>query len=323
MRRRLLALVFWLAVFLTTGFIAGESLRLWAVMRRHDPWPAMMAHAGEAGAAAMAALCLLLARLGWLPGVWPRGGAARPVRFGPAQAVWLLLGFIGMELAGLLGFLLLLNIVRVLLMVATREPPLFNAASPGADILATLFGMLAAGCWCAWYIGRRGPARLHDPSPGGIAWRPAPPAGYAMALFAAIAVIAVVMTVLRFLPPNAAKLENLPDARLYATSGWSAAAGILLMVLIAPPLEEFVFRGGMFAALASRFSPLTAGTVTTLAFMAVHAPEKIHYPPGFIDVGLMGAIAAWMRVRFGSIRPGMLLHVLYNAGLVLAVGYVG
>ena len=92
------------------------------------------------------------------------------------------------------------------------------------------------------------------------------------------------------------------------------------MVFIAPPLEEFVFRGGVFAALATRYSPLTAGIVTTLIFVAVHAPEKIYYPPGFIDVGLMAAAAAWMRVKFGSIRPGILLHVLYNAGLLLAVG---
>ncbi len=318
--RRLLALIFWLAIFLSAGFLAGEWGTHWATARRHL-WPAMAAHAGAAGAVAMAALCLLLALLGWLPGIRPRG-AARPVKFGPAQAVWLLLGFIGMEIAGLLGFLILANIVRLLLIVATHKPPLFDAASPGADILAVLCGMLAAGFWCAWYVGRRGPARLRDPGPSGIAWRPAPRAGYAMAFLAAIALIAVVMTLFHFLPPDMMKLEDLPDARLYAVPGWPADGIVLLAVLIAPPVEEFVFRGGMFAALASRFSPLTAGALTTLAFMAVHAPEKIHYPPGFIDVGLMGAIAAWMRVRFGSIRPGMLLHALYNAGLLVAVGYV-
>jgi membrane protease YdiL (CAAX protease family) len=57
--------------------------------------------------------------------------------------------------------------------------------------------------------------------------------------------------------------------------------------------------------------------------MAVHAPEKIYYPAGFIDVGLMAAAAAWMRVKFGSIRPGILLHVLYNAGLLFAAGTMG
>ncbi|OYV33946.1 MAG: hypothetical protein B7Z81_10730, partial [Acidocella sp. 20-61-6] len=91
-------------------------------------------------------------------------------------------------------------------------------------------------------------------------------------------------------------------------------------VFIAPPVEEYVFRGGIFSALASRVSPLWAGVITTLLFVAVHAPEKIHYPAGFIDVGLVGAAAAWMRVRFASIKPGVLLHVLYNAGLMLAAG---
>jgi hypothetical protein len=54
--------------------------------------------------------------------------------------------------------------------------------------------------------------------------------------------------------------------------------------------------------------------------MAAHAPEKMYYPPGFIDVGLMAAAAVMLRLQYRSIRPAILLHVLYNAGSMLAAG---
>jgi membrane protease YdiL (CAAX protease family) len=205
----------------------------------------------------------------------------------------------------------------------THGPPRFPGAGAGANILAVLAGSLAAAGWSIWYIGRRGKTLLHDAGPAGIAWCASSRASYGVAVLLAGLIILIAVGLAHFLPPDAARLANLPDAKLYSAQGWPAAGLLVLAVGIAPPLEEFVFRGGVFAALATRVSPLTAGIVTTLVFVAVHAPEKIHYPPGFVDVGMMAAAAAWMRVRFGSIRPGILLHVLYNAGLLAAVGIAG
>jgi len=320
------ASVIWLAVFLTAGFITGELSRPWLVVGLHNPFWAIWPYAGEAGAVLAAGLFLPLAALRWLPGLRKsrtRIRARKFIKFGPLQAIWLVSGFLLMQLAGLLGFLLLLNTVRFLCMAVTHQPPLFDAAGPGADISATLAGTFAAAGWSFWYVARRGPARLHDAGPSGIAWCRARPQGYGVAVLAAFLIILIVLTLFHFLPPDEAKLDKLPDAKLYDAPGWPAAGILLLVVCIAPPLEEFVFRGGVFAALATRFSPLHAGIITTLVFVAVHAPEKIYYPPGFIDVGLMAAAAAWMRVKFGSIRPGILLHVLYNAGLLVAVGMAG
>lgn len=321
---RLLAAAIWLGVFLTAGFVAGELARPLLVVGLHNPFWAIWPYAGAAGAIVGAGLFLPLAAFRLLPALGKaRAGTRRTIRFGPLQAVWLVIGFLLMQLAGLLGFLLLLNVARILLMALTHRPPFFDAGGPGADISATFAGSFAAAGWSIWYINRRGQARLHDAGPSGIAWCRARPQGYGAAVLIAFLIILVVMLLFHFLPPDAAKLEKLPDAALYDAPGWPAVGIFLLVIFIAPPLEEFVFRGGVFAALATRLSPLAAGIVTTLVFVAVHAPEKIYYPPGFIDVGLMAAAAAWMRVRFGSIRPGILLHVLYNAGLLVAVGLVG
>ena len=53
--------------------------------------------------------------------------------------------------------------------------------------------------------------------------------------------------------------------------------------------------------------------------MIVHAPQKIYYPPGFLDVGLVAVAAVLLRLKYHSIRPGILLHILYNGGSMLAV----
>lgn len=318
---RLLFGLRWLAGFLLAGFLAGEICRPFLVVGLHNPFWAIWPYAGELGAAAAAILFVIAAgfRLARGSRIAARSGP-RPISFGPWQALVLLVGFSVAQLAGLGGFLLLLNALKLAMTLVNHRPPAFDTAGGAADVAATLAGVLTAGYWCIWYIRRRGSVRLRDGSPSGIAWRAGSVPAYGIAVLFAAAIILVVVAVLHFIPPDISALQDLPDSQLFSTPGWPSVAMLLLAVCIAPPLEEFVFRGGIFAALATRFTPLTAGIVTTVVFVAVHAPQKIHYLPGFIDVGLMAAAAAWMRVRFHSIRPGILLHVLYNAGLMFVAG---
>lgn len=236
-------------------------------------------------------------------------------RWGIAQVVWLLAGFVAAQIggAGLYEYGLP-KLVQLLRHGPAMQPGLVGPA---------LAGYLAASLFCVWYIGRLGGLRLRDGGATGIAWRAAPWQGYAMAALFAVLIIALVSVIVHAAPPDIAKLKNMPGAKLFESPGPAGLALVVLAVFIAPAVEEYMFRGGIFAALASRVSPLWAGVISTVLFMAVHAPEKMYYPPGFIDVGLMAAAAAWMRVRYRSIKPGILLHVLYNGGLMLAAGLTG
>jgi membrane protease YdiL (CAAX protease family) len=262
----------------------------------------------DAGAAVFLAATLL----DWLPGV----RSSRTPRWGLAQAFWLVAGFVIMQLAGALACAFA---IKGIVWLAVHSG---HVAPPAHDsVLATVVaGYLTSALWSLWYIGRLGPARLRDGAATGIAWRRAEGAAYFTAMLFAALIIVMVVVLVHVFPPNMAAVRNMPSAKVFGAPGWPAAILVLLAVFLAPPVEEYVFRGGVFAALASRVSPLWAGVITTAVFMAVHAPEKIYYPAGFIDVGLMAAAAAWMRVKFGSIRPGILLHVLYNAGLLFAAG---
>jgi membrane protease YdiL (CAAX protease family) len=318
--KRLMFCVLWLAGFLALGYAIGLHFHA-ALM--NDPGlrtdlPANFAtnfvytHPKLACAVVGIVLFALAYWLGML------SGTRRLSPWGPLRAVHLVIGFLVLQLA---GATICAFFIQLIVTIASH---LRHIPAPDAGINGTLAGVFAgyltATLWSIWYIGRLGPARLHDGSPTGIAWRPAPRKAYAAAALFAIAIIIVVMIIVHIIPPNLDALKNNPTAKLFGAPGLPAITLLVLAVLIAPPVEEFVFRGGIFSALASRCSPLWAGIITTILFMAVHAPEKYLYPAGFIDVGLMAAAAAWMRVRFNSIRPGILLHILYNAGLMLAAG---
>jgi len=289
--------VLWLAAFVAAGLVVGA----------HWPHP----HGRAAGAGAGAVLFGLTLWWNWLPGLRRKLG----VRWGIAQIFWLLAGFIAAQIAG--NELYEYGVPALLRLITHAAPP--NAGIIGAAVT----GYFAAALFSLWYIGRLGAARLRDGSPAGIGWRPAPVKAYLLAFLFAVMIIMLVIIIVHVAPPDLSKLKNMPSAKLFQSPGPGALVLVVLAVFIAPPVEEYVFRGGIFAALASRVSPFWAGVITTLLFMVVHAPEKIYYLPGFIDVGLMAAAAAWLRVRFGSIRPGIWLHILYNGGLMIAVGLTG
>jgi membrane protease YdiL (CAAX protease family) len=303
--KRILFGIIWLAALCAAGFVAGVHFARY-----------LHGHGAALGLAAGAAVFLLSAVLGWLPGVRRK----RAPRWGLVQAFWLVSGFMIMQLAGMLGCTLLITGAA---WVAAHRLHLAVPALGGAVLIAVVAGYVASALWSFWYIGRLGPARLRDGSVTGIAWRRAPGWGYFAAFILAVLIIGCVVVIVHVVPPNMTAIKDMPSAKLFGAPGWPTLVLAVLAVIIAPPVEEYVFRGGVFAALASRFSPLWAGVITTAVFMAVHAPEKIYYPAGFIDVGLMAAAAAWLRVRFGSIRPGILLHLLYNFGLVFAAGTMG
>ena len=92
------------------------------------------------------------------------------------------------------------------------------------------------------------------------------------------------------------------------------ALNAAVVVLIAPVVEELTFRGVGFALLA-RIGTAVAFVGTSIAFAAAHGLVN-----GFAALFLFGAAVAFLRVRTGSIYPGMLLHGTFNA-LALAVAF--
>jgi membrane protease YdiL (CAAX protease family) len=305
----------WAVLSVAAGIAGMLALASLALHHRPRLEPHMVRLGAEVGLDVFA----ILLCFGRLPGARRPVGAAQ--KFGPWQAVAGVAGFGVMLIAGGVAVYNLL-FVEDLILHALHGARLVDFNKIEVLVVTAVVGELSAALWISWFLCGLGAARLTDGSAAGIGWRRPEAGGYRAAAFAAAIIVGLVMMLYHFMPPDLQALQALPDAKLFQGPGWTLAPVLVLAVFLAPVLEEFVFRGVGFAGIAATLGPVWAGGITTVLFMAVHAPEKIHYPAGFVDVGLMAAAACWLRVRYGSIRPGILLHILYNGGLMAAAGIV-
>jgi membrane protease YdiL (CAAX protease family) len=107
-----------------------------------------------------------------------------------------------------------------------------------------------------------------------------------------------------------------PDQQQTTLQDLGAGNGALLTALIgvlvvgvAPAVEEFFFRGFFYGALRTRFPFLAAALIDALVFGAVHAPTGVEAVPPLIALGFAFCVAY---EATGSILPGIVLHALNN-----------
>jgi membrane protease YdiL (CAAX protease family) len=94
---------------------------------------------------------------------------------------------------------------------------------------------------------------------------------------------------------------------------------ILIAVVLAPFIEEFLFRGVMFTGMSRSWGPVKAGIVVTLLFGLLHVFDVAGYWPALGVVTLAGAAMLLMRLKTGSLLPAIALHLSYNLVQVLAL----
>jgi membrane protease YdiL (CAAX protease family) len=87
-------------------------------------------------------------------------------------------------------------------------------------------------------------------------------------------------------------------------SPWGIALG---GVIVAPVVEEIVFRGFFFQGLREAYGSKKAILVSSLVFAAMHLQ-----PEAFIPTFILGCTLAYVFDKANSIWPGALLHLLVN-----------
>jgi membrane protease YdiL (CAAX protease family) len=107
-----------------------------------------------------------------------------------------------------------------------------------------------------------------------------------------------------------------PDQKQTTLEDLGAGNGVAMTILIgvlvvgvAPVIEEFFFRGFFYGALRSQFPFLAAALLDGLVFGLVHAPTGIEAVPPLIALGFAFCVAY---EATGSILPGIVLHSLNN-----------
>jgi membrane protease YdiL (CAAX protease family) len=92
--------------------------------------------------------------------------------------------------------------------------------------------------------------------------------------------------------------------------GWRAyILALIFGAIVAPLTEETFFRGFLFVGLRQSYPLWTAAGISGLLFGLIHF-MPLALPP----LTLYGIVFAWLRERTGSLWPGVLMHMLVNAG---------
>lgn len=93
-------------------------------------------------------------------------------------------------------------------------------------------------------------------------------------------------------------------------------ANLVLLALLAPLVEELVFRGLLYGWVAGRWGGLAAWLVSSIAFAAAH------YEPAHVVLVLpLGLLFGWLRRRTDSLLPSLVAHILNNAFALIAAMY--
>ncbi len=82
----------------------------------------------------------------------------------------------------------------------------------------------------------------------------------------------------------------------------------LMTVIVAPILEETVFRGLLYTRLKRAIPPFAAMIISAAVFGAVHGTVI-----AFIYASLLGFLLAWVLEKYRSLLASMLLHCGFNA----------
>ena len=89
---------------------------------------------------------------------------------------------------------------------------------------------------------------------------------------------------------------------------YSPAFMILLVVVLAPFIEEIFFRGFVFAGLRQRYSRPTSAVMSAMLFALLHLQWT-----RFVPLAVMGYLLADLYERSNSLWPPIVTHVLMNA----------
>src|SRR3954452_8540329 len=178
-----------------------------------------------------------------------------------------------------------------------------SSDSPGVTLAATLIQDLVLAGTAIWLASQKAPPQPWQFGLRGVPfWRGVKWGAIAFAIYFGFQIVYV-----------AAVHPHEDQTTLHDLGAGSGGAMTILIGLIvvgvAPMIEEFFFRGFFYGALRTRFTFLVAALIDALVFGAIHAPTGIQAVPPLIALGFAFCLAY---EATGSIVPGIVLHALNN-----------
>ncbi len=113
-----------------------------------------------------------------------------------------------------------------------------------------------------------------------------------------------------------------PLAAAAAAGGWQRLLWAFLALVLAPPIEEFMFRGVLFSGLAKSVKVRPAAVIVTLIFILLHMTELRSYWPAWLAITTLGCATLYVRIKSDSLGPALAMHFGYNVLLVISVFFL-
>lgn len=178
---------------------------------------------------------------------------------------------------------------------------LVDISSPRFDLAVTVIDALAICLFCLSDQGSLRPL-LSRSGMGPNTWYLAP---------ALLALIFVFMS-LYFMSLGALGVEELSYLEDFESHGWPLWSALVLICFCPAVFEELAFRGYIQSRLARSMSTRESLLVQAGLFSFIHMVPLI-----FVSHFVIGLLFGYLRNRTGSLYPGILLHMAWNALVVL------
>ena len=111
-------------------------------------------------------------------------------------------------------------------------------------------------------------------------------------------------------------IEDLPISELLENAETAVLLGATA-ILVAPFVEEVVFRGFIYPVLERQWGPITAVVLTAVMFTSLHITQLWGSWMAVSLILFVGLVLSLVRAATDSLFPSYLLHLSYNATLCL------
>jgi len=129
---------------------------------------------------------------------------------------------------------------------------------------------------------------------------------------------ALLTVAIALLPPVLPDANQFPLENLFNSRAAAFAIGAFA-VLVAPFMEEMIFRGILFGIFESQVGIRFAILMTAILFGGLHVPEYWGAWNHMFLIFLVGLVFSLARGRSGSLAPSVFLHVGYNGSMMIAL----
>ncbi len=246
----------------------------------------------------------------------PRSMSEAPREARPSPwTLWNLLVFLSSAILAFVAanFLTVAGYMLVTPRAAWKWGPdgLGSGATFTAVALMTVFHALLLGLMYLFLVVNHG-----LPFWQGLAWRKIS-LRVALACLAAGVALAVLI---QFVPPLLPTTQDFPLRKMFSSPGAGLAIAAFA-ILVAPLVEELLFRGLLFAFFEKMLGVPMAVAGTALLFASLHVSQYWGAWNHIALLALVGLCFSAVRGATGSVTPAYVMHLAYNSALIAGLAW--